>query len=96
VSERRGHSQGLTGLSREMPGVATAVKSYGKRYSGEEARLELLARIGAQDRGSRSGLRVQDRGSRSGLARSGLAAANLLSGLGTNALLRIRRIGGRP
>ena len=77
MSERRGHSPGLTGLSREMPGVATAVKSYGKRYSGEEARLELLARIGARDRRTRSGLAIGARDRGSGMFRSG--STNLLS-----------------
>ena len=46
MSERAPRGPELTGLSRDMAGVATAVKQYGKRYSGEEALLELLARIG--------------------------------------------------
>jgi hypothetical protein len=38
-----GLDRALTGLSREMPGVATAVKLYGKRDGDEVARLELRA-----------------------------------------------------
>ena len=41
------HCPGLTGRSREMPGVATAVQPYGMRDGGREERLELRAVIAA-------------------------------------------------
>jgi hypothetical protein len=41
------HCPGITGRSREMPGVATAVELYGEGGSDKEERLELRAVIAA-------------------------------------------------
>ena len=85
VSGRVPHCPGLTGRSREMPGVATAVQLYGEGDGDKEERLELRARSAAAT--GQVGRQV-----------SGPVAVNCSQDLGNhaNGLLRIRRIGNRP
>jgi hypothetical protein len=84
----------LTGRSREMPGVATAVQPYGKGDDDKEERLELRTRSAATvgQAGIRAGIQA---GVRAGVRPVAVNSSRDRDNH-ENGLLRIRRIGNRP